>query len=81
MMVAFLTAARVLLLIFWYHHHTHQTIIPTIHLMETSCPEEEKEDLELQKLVKDDVALQRAVDVLLGLKALDIGGISFKETD
>jgi carboxyl-terminal processing protease len=40
--------------------------------------EEEKQTLELRKRTRGDVALTRAVDVLLGLKALDIHGFGFE---
>lgn len=40
--------------------------------------EEEKQTLELRKRTRGDVAFTRAVDVLLGLKALDIHGFGFE---
>ena len=40
--------------------------------------EEEKETLKLRQRTRGDVALTRAVDVLLGLKALDIHGFGFE---
>ena len=41
--------------------------------------EEEKQDKKLRERVKNDAALRRAVDVLLGLKALNIRGAGFSE--
>ena len=41
--------------------------------------EEEKQDKKLRERVKNDPALRRAADVLLGLKALNIRGVGFSE--
>jgi hypothetical protein len=43
--------------------------------------EEELEDLQLRNRVKGDSALSRAVDILLGLKALDIRTIHYSQAN